>query len=272
MKVAFWSNVSGKCSTTANTAALSVMSALECGNKVIVFENHSGICGLDSALISSGKIPSKVYDNSFTYNTIGMNSLLRKMHYSGCENESIINNVIGFCDNRLLYIPGYNSINEDVFEYELNMVIERLLINLERFGQNVFVDTANNNNLSTKIILNEADIVVVNLNQNHKVIQDFFDNYSSILHKTFFVLGNYEPYSRFDIQAISKHYKIKPDCISAIPYNYEFREALLTGTVVDFILRNYNCSRRDDNYYFINQLKKTAIMLNNKMIVGCEAG
>lgn len=272
MKVAFWSNVNGKCSTTANTIALSVMQALECNQKVVVFENHAGLCGLDSAFIHNSRGMGVVSENSYVYNNIGMESILRKMHKSFNDIDSINNNVISFLNDRLLFIPGDSVSNEELFEYELNLVIEPLLKNLEQFADNVFVDTANNNNLSTKIILNEADIVVVNITQNQRVIEDFFENYSGIMHKAFFLVGNYEPYSRFDITAIAKRYQINPDAIAAVPYNYEFRESLATGTVVDFIERNHNCKKRDNNYYFMTQLRKSAIMLNNKIMLRGNGG
>ena len=208
-----------------------------------------------------------VKEDSFNYSSIGMEPLLRKLHSGFNDISSISNNVLCFMENKLMYLPGYNVINEDVFEYQLNMVIDILMEKLELFAKNIFIDTANNNNLSTKTILNDADIIVVNINQNHQVIDDFFRNYGSVVHKAFFLVGNYEQYSRFDVNTIIKRYGISEDRIGVVPYNYEFREALISGRVIEFISKNHQCKRRDTNYYFITQLKKAAIMLNNMMIL-----
>lgn len=270
MKVAFWSNVNGKCSTSSNAAALSIMSTLECNRKIALFENNIGISGLENAFVNKKSIMG-VNEAPYGYNNIGMEPLIKKLHTDFTDINSISNNAMRFLDDRLFYLPWDNIENKDIYEYELNMVIDSLIEKLEAFAGNVFIDISGSNNLSTKSILNDVDIVVVNINQNHAIIKDFFDNYQSIADKAFFVLGNYEQYSRLDMNAISRYYKINPNRIGAVPYNYEYREALNNGKVIDFISKYYNCRKRDSNYHFISQIKRSSLLLN-EMMSGKDGG
>lgn len=63
--------------------------------------------------------------------------------------------------------------NKEVFNYDFSLVHNELFEMLEKAGDYVFIDTESNQNLSTKQILYDADIVVVNLSQNSKNIYDF---------------------------------------------------------------------------------------------------
>lgn len=266
MKVAFWSNVNGKCSTSSNAAALSIMSTLECNSKIVLFENNIGISSLENALVNKKNVMT-VNEGSYDYNNIGMEPLIKKINTDFTDINSISNNTIHFLGDRLFYLPWDNIANKDIYEYELNMVIDSLIEKLEVFAGNVFIDISGSNTLSTKSILNDVDIVVVNINQNHAVIKDFFDNYNFIADKAFFILGNYEQYSRLDMNAISRYYKINPNRIGTVPYNYEYREALNNGRVIDFISKYYNCRKRDSNYYFISQIKRSSLLLNEMMSI-----
>lgn len=62
----------------------------------------------------------------------------------------------------------------------------------------MFIDTESNQNLSTKQILYDADIVVVNLSQNSKNIYDFFENYTSLREKAVYIVGKYQPEKRWN--------------------------------------------------------------------------
>lgn len=262
MKIAFWSNVSGKCYTTANTAAICVMNALENNKKTLVFENHIGLGGLQDALVSPDN-DCLVKERNADYNSLGMDLLIRKVRAGMKDTKGITNNIIDLLDGRIVLVPRRADISKEVFDFELNIVISQLLEMFEQYAGNVMIDTSNENNISTKRILENSDVVVVNICQNQNVIDDIFLNHADIAQKAFFVIGNYEPYSRLDSFAISRRYGVDAGRISVVPYNYRFREALCNGKVINFLLQNSNCRKRSDNYYFINELKQTVYKLND---------
>lgn len=263
VKIAFWSNVKGKCSTTANAAAMGIMNSLKYGNSFLLFENHIGIDGMDSIFFQK---PDNIVDDvSYNYNNMGVDSIIRKINLDTFDVPTIANNVMSFLDNKLFYLPGSRMTSNEIFDYELSRVLPLLMNYLEQFAKNLIIDTAPDNSMSTRAVLELSDIVVVNINQNKSVIDDLFANYSFVVRKALFLVGNYEQYLRFDDMAICRKYGIASDRLAVIPYNYQFKESLYNGTIVDFIEKKYNCKKRDNNYYFITQLKNAAMMLEKRI-------
>lgn len=167
-------------------------------------------------------------------------------------------------DNYLYYIPVNHHLNRYIFDYWLNDNIGKILKASEKFADITYVDTSNENNLSSKYILEEVDLVVVNLVQNSSMIKYFFDNYSSILDKSVFLFGNYHKNSKLNIQKISKTYSLNKADVAVIPYNLEYQEAVLKGTLVEFLSSNYYCKRKTPNYGFIREIHKAVTMIFNK--------
>jgi hypothetical protein len=154
------------------------------------------------------------------------------------ETKKVINEAsLEILDKSLYYIPNNNQTNKEAFDYNLYDNINHILKALETFADITYIDTSNQNSLSSKIILEEVDLIVVNLVQNTAMIEHFFNNYSSILSKCVFLISSYHKKSNLDINKISKSHLIDKSNIAAIPYNVEYQEAVLQGTVVEFFAR-----------------------------------
>ena len=150
-------------------------------------------------------------------------------------------------------------------DFDLYDKIEYILDIFETFADIIYIDTSNGNNLSSKVILDEADLVVVNLAQNNSMIQNFFDNYSSILHKCVFIISSYRKKAKLTINKISKTHLIDKSNIAMIPYNVEYHEAVSHGNIVEFLMRNFSCKRSHPNYTFIKEVKKAVEMIMRNM-------
>lgn len=260
MQIAFWSNARGRAGTTSNLAALSIMLAMEGQQKSIIFENHINLNHLGHAFVKHRNHRFLCEENLY-YLHMGTDNLLKRVH-SNLENQKIIEDIVmEVIEKNVYYIPQSHAFHKDVFEYELNQIIRPLLTELKTFAPFVLIDTAGCENLSTKTILSESDLVVVNLTQEPYLIEDFFQHYQSICEKAVFLIGNYDRYSKFNQRNMIRQYSIPKEKIAVIPYNSEFRDAFISGTIIPFISRNYHCKRKDENYYFIHQLKKAAAML-----------
>lgn len=259
MKIAFWSNVKGKGCVTANMIAISALNTIICDDKNLIFENHTGIGGLNEALIFHDE--KLVKESSYDYNNLGMDLLIRKLKAGVCEERGIDNNVKSFYGGKLLYVPRRQDISGEVFEFEMNIVIDKLLKMFEKYADKIFIDTSVHSNQCTKKILDISDIIVVNICQNRAVLDDIFNNHKDILHKTFFVIGSYDDSMKFNVNSIMKKYRIDNNHIATIPYNSMFRDALGNGTITDFISKFYGCRKRDKNYYFISCVMDAATKL-----------
>lgn len=259
MKIAFWSNAHGKNGVTSNLACMSVMEILEQNRKNILLENHFSINNLETVL-NHTMSKNRLNEYNF-YNQKGIEHLMRKIH-SGFSLENAVNNsVMTFMEDKMNYLPQNYLMNQEVFDYEFNQVMNPMFELLEQFCDTVYIDTAAGNTLSSKMILEEADLIVVNLSQNQYILEDFFEHYQSLTDKCVYLLGNYTPESKYTKVYIMKKYHIPRDRIAAIPYNVSFRDALNNGSLISFLNHNYPCERKNENYYFMRETRRAFLML-----------
>ncbi len=274
MKISFWSSAMNNSGVTSNLACISIASAMEYSYKSILIENHYQRNKLGNVLMYQRANYSEKEEN-FQFRHVGIDYLIHQLMTHKYEYKSDNNPLsedsypsriireasLEILDNYLYYIPLSYQFNQETFDYNLYGNIKDILDATEGFADITYIDTSSQNNLSSKIILEEADLVVVNLIQNSFMIQYFFDNYSSILDKCVFLISNYNKKSNLNLDKISKAHSISKPNIAAIPYNIEYKEAVSKGTVVEFLSRNYTCKRKSPNYAFIREVKKAAAMI-----------
>jgi len=265
LKVAFWSNSRGRSGTTSNTALMSVLCAMMSQTRTVLFENHYSLNNLEQMFVNYRHHERNLLREEFCYfNQVGLESLMKRVHSIQTYENMIGDISMKFLGDKIYYLPKNMELNQEFFDYELNQVISPLLHLLNHIGDLVFIDTSNEDNLSTKVILNEADLVVVNLCQSKVIIEQFFQDFASIVSKSVFLLGNYQSQSIFNLSNIRRKFHIPQESIAVIPNNMEFHDALLSGNVIEFVTRNFTCGTKDENYEFMEEAKQAA-----SMILGC---
>ncbi len=270
MKIAFWSNAHGKNGVTSNLACISVMEILEQKRKNLLLENHFNINNLETVLNQS-MARNKLNEYNF-YNQKGIEHLIRKLHsgYSmgtaASLKNAVSNSVMTFMGDRMHYLPQNYLMNQEVFDYEFNQVVNPMFQLLEEFCDTVYIDTAVGNTLSSKIILEESDLIAVNLSQNSYILEDFFEHYQSLMKKSVYLLGNYTPESKYTKAYIMRKYQIPRNKIAVIPYNVQFKDAVTSGSLIAFLNKNYQCGRKSENYYFIREVKKAVAMIESHRV------
>lgn len=276
MKVAFWSN-SKQCGVTSNLAAISVASVIRFPYKLLVLENHLCSNNLGCSYPGKGKADMVAEVGTNYYEGGGSEGLIRRIYRSTKINynlEPYLNEII---DNHLYYMPQGQVIHSDLFDYEFSQTIEPFFNLIDDFSDITFIDTASSNSLSTKNIIEEAELIVVNLYQDMRILDDFFKGYSSYISKAIILISKYSSNSLLSIKRISKMYDFPMERILPIPYNDIFKSTITRGRVVEFICSHYDCRRDDPNFFFIQSLKKAAYLivketelihaLNNKELI-----
>lgn len=254
MKIAFWSNAR-QCGVTSNVAAISVASVIRFPYKIITLENHLSPQNLGSFYQGKSKADLVCEVGTNYYEGGGSEGLIR-MIYRGYYDGDILNHYMReiICDH-LYYIPQGQVIPSKLFDYELNSCIHPLFQLMGEFAEVSMIDTASNNMLSSKTVLEEADLIVVNLCQDPNILEDFFFNYSTLLSKTIILISKYSNHLSYSMKKIAKAYHYPLERIFPIPYNEFFQVATQQGRVIEFISSNYNCSKDNPNYFFIQALK-----------------
>jgi len=260
VQIAFWGNTRGKAGVTSNMAAVSALLAMEMKIKTILFENHISIHNLEHCFWEYS-YDEFIMETPFYYHHQGIDQVMKRMDSNIKMQEVISDAAIEPIEHLLYYIPQSNTGNKEVFEYELNRILERLLKELQNFAEFVLIDTAAADNLTTKVILESSDLIIMNVCQDPYVLADCFSRYSSIRDKCLYLMGNYDKYSRYSIKYVMRLFDIPKQKIAVIPYNTAFRDALSIGKTVPFLSRNMACHRQDENYYFMWELKRACQLI-----------
>ncbi len=259
MKIAFWSNSPGKSGVTGNLSCISILSAMYQPSEMILFENHSNINNLGSTFLNQNSYDKLQEKNSYFVEN-GLGRIL-----SCCDGGDIVNSgmlyrtCLSVFDQRVFYLPA-GGMNRDLLEYRLSRHVSDVMELLEQFCGTVYVDLSSSSLESSRKILKEADLVVVNLCQNHQLLSHFFRNFSEIKKKAFYVIGNYDPESVIKKSEITKKFGLAGNMVGTIPYNRRFADALTRGDVVSFLLKNYSCGADNVNYEFMAAAKETVCL------------
>lgn len=263
MKIAFWSNVNEICNVSANLAAISVASVIRYPYSVIVLENRLCNNNLGKAFLRDTQVNFICEAGTNYYDGGGIEGLIRKIYRENFSSD-MIKSYLKVIHKHLFYIPQSRVIHNEIFEYEFDHCIHSLFSVMEEYADICFIDTASKGSLSTKTILDEADLIVVNLCQREGILEDFFTNYSSLIDKSLFVFSNYDNRAILNNKNIADRYHLSIDNILVIPNNISYQNAFSNGSVVDFIVRNYSCLRENPNYRFIQAIKKAANIVIKK--------
>ena len=131
-----------------------------------------------------------------------------------------------------------------------------------RYYDMVFVDLSNRmHEKEAQDILNISDLIIYNITQRLKTIDDFIelkDSDETYKKKNIMLLlGRYDAHSKYNIKNVTRYMKEKK-MVLAIPYNTLYFEACSEGKVIDYFLRLKNIDANDRNYYFISEVTRVA--------------
>ncbi len=269
MKIAFWSNVREWSSVSPNLAAISVAIAIRYPYSIITLENHLCNHGLGKAYNDRTRAALLADAGTNYYDGFGMEGLLRKIYRREYHIGTLQSHLKEIIKDRLYYIPQSRVILNDLFDYEFEHCINPLFYLLDNNADVCFIDTACNS-LSTKNILEESDLIVINLCQKASIIEDFFQRYSSLIPKAVFLINDYDPHHILNYKQISKQYGVPSENVIGMPSSERYRDAYLGGYVHQFISRNLHCQKEDPDYMFMQTVKKAAVTIIRKVEINTK--
>lgn len=220
--------------------------------KVVMMENHDHLVNIETCFEGDGR---NMVREKGTYNAVGLENLMEIFDNAvpGTEENIIRRCAVNYAHDRLFYLPHGYIRNMDILDYRFSKSMNRLLECLERYFDTVYVDAFSAESMRVQSILDSADIIVVNLNQNSSVLRHFFRNFTVFKEKAVYLLGNYYNTSHNSILEVRRKYHIPKERIFAIPYCREAAEAESQGSIAEFIAKNY-LSPSINNREFINAL------------------
>lgn len=264
MIVGFTAPVHGQPGTTSNMIATGTMLALDRSVKILMAHTHTEMSTLERAY-------AKLLDSILT-NEIngGMDEIQRLVECSMLTPETLRDNALSIIKDRLDIINGAAEPNVQTLKKTLGYVLDMY----RRSYDLLFVDiSSGTKNELSKLIMERADLIVVNLNQNTMVLDSYFNNedWKQLVDKknVVYCLGSYDRTSKYTIERISRNYKLPAKKIGAIPYNVRFRDASNEQNVIDYLLRARTVEKKwlefDEEYYFTECTRNMGNIILNSL-------
>lgn len=257
MEVAFWSPYHGQTATTTTALAIGSMVAITNNYKVLLGHSHFERSTLERCLIHQRK---GLEGDPLSFNDNGMDALRRL-----AKNGRLIPEMVSdyttplLAGNRLDLLQGIAGYYSDQEMEEINL-LGKIFTSAKAAYDLVLIDVHSGMNQSlTQKLLEDADMVVVCLNQNLWLLHDFFhDKATQELLKgkrIVYHLSGYNSNSRYTVKNIKKLFNL--EAVMVTPYNVELMDACNTGNALDFFMRHIGSSKKDRYYPFIASMTES---------------
>lgn len=252
--VAFWGPYHGQVGTTSNVVCASTMIGLEYEIKTLIAHTHYKKSRLESSFIKEEEKLALL-----DFQDTGIDALERLARSNHLTRDNIFyytHALLG--EHRLDMLNGTSKPTEEIYE-NINDVIPQIIETAKSYYDLTLVDiNSGSRNVLSKKVLSLADLIVVNLNQNLSLLEEYFNGHDIPEElrdkKTIFVLGQYDQNSKYTVRNITKRFAIK-DKIYVIPHNTEFMDACNDKDVLEYFKRNQRLRKDHNNYYFIQEVR-----------------
>lgn len=242
MKVAFWNGVSSLDGVTNYVAAIGTILTLEYNCEVVLgsnyISNHMLQDCFSSKMLEEGMAhaPYRLICGSQEY-------------YDALWNmkRSRQGDVLEIPMDRITIIFPPDMAEKNMFYYDVPKTTFYLL------------DLAGENCAAFQNSLEEAELIVVFLPQDVAEIQKFFNRFSSLIPKAFFVIEEVQRTNRLFYRKIVAEYGISHRNIGFIPHSKEYRETCEEGKLESFMKRNQ--ATKNPQYSFVSGVKSIAKFL-----------
>lgn len=260
MRILFCNCFHGQTGTTSNMAAIASYIALQHPYKLVLMQSQFTKNYMEESLYHGERFEENPGQEN------GMDAMFRMM-----KSEPITKDMIDSCSiqlyrNRFYLLPP--TIQQDSSMYEMNItpILVYCMNAVNLYYDVVFLDAGTIQDWQKNRLLESADLVVMNLSQNEHALKSCFSMEFCQRKNLFFLIGNYDPVSKYNLVYLCKRYKIPLGRVGVLPYNSMFRDSYSDGQIVKFMSQIIESTKDEMNYYFITEVAKTA----QKMMDLCQ--
>ena len=263
--ITFKSNELKETGQTLSIVAVATQMAIEHSYKILIVSTNFKDQTLENCFWKLDKKNKPIFTDFQIRTFVGVDSGVEgliKALVSDKSNVGVVKNYSKtILRDRLDVLVSPNTTNYEEYTKTSSNYPEILRM-ASRYYDLVFVDLSNRmHEKEAEDILNISDLVIYNITQRLKTIDDFIElknsdeNYkkSNIM----LLLGRYDAHSKYNIKNVTRYMKEKK-MVLAIPYNTLYFEACSEGKVIDYFLRLKNIDANDRNYYFISEVTRVA--------------
>lgn len=272
MHIAFWTMTPKVTGVTSNIVAIATYASLNYNLKTLLVGNQYSTIKIDEYFLETDDLSETM---TYEFDT-GIDALIRYSKYNKLSEEVFKNYTTILLKNRLDLLESSHNLDGAEFLKDINYVYNNIFSNGKKIYDLIITDASVDNTFSEKQ-LEDADIIVVNLSQNIRYIELFFESsfYRKYKGKLFYLLGKYDDASKYNYKNLSRKYKFgekssivtiftKEKNIGVIPYNTDYFDALLSKKPIEFFLKS-------DCNYFIKGVDQVINLLFKKLNIEVES-
>lgn len=266
--ISFWSDGEKETGKTSSIAAIATYLSINSNYKTLLFNTEYNDSSLENCFWEQKKnkrnMEFMLKDRADI--AAGTSGVAKAVLSNKTSPEIVKNYTKTIFKNRLEILTEPKISQED---YETQRTTYREIAKMSnRYYNLVFVDiTGSLEDNITRNMLEISDIIVVNLPQNLKKINEYyelkqteqlFDKY-----KTVVLIGKCDRQSKYNAKNISRYMNIKD--LYPVPYTTQFLEATNEGKVDEYFMKYRVKSHPDENTYFVEEIKNISTRLLEKI-------
>ncbi|NTZ20766.1 hypothetical protein EXW96_25595 [Paenibacillus sp. JMULE4] len=257
VSVVFWSPVPGQTGNTTNLIAVAALLGLEYSARMLLLGHlQSRRAVIEQAFLKwrsqAGGEPAFTADS-------GIDALARLAQNRKMTSEMIRDYTLPLLKDRLDLLPGSNKADK-TFIPGMKEVLLPLLDTARRYYDLTLIDGGSGLGSGwTQALLENADLVVVSLNQNHFVLERYFQQQEEFLlgKKLVLVVGQYDRYSQHTAKNTARKHKASVP-LYPVPHHAGFMDASQDGRAIDFMFRNRSVPGDHENHFFMQCVRMLA--------------
>ncbi len=234
MNIVFWSNANGKYGTTSNLMAVATITSIVYDLKTIVLnanKNERIWTKNFSTDINDNADNVAMFKEDFAYyNSYGVDNIIDELRIRNDMTNIVRENMVKVRNTGIFYIPPSKRNETGLYTKEIENVIPEIMRTSEKLSDVTFIDVKHGRNKLTDMILECADVIVVNMRADEKY---------------------------FPADYLSE--KLRKKCIvSMIQEKYQFKKAVDEGQLIEFLTEGIHLVKEDENFAFIRDLFESA--------------
>jgi cellulose biosynthesis protein BcsQ len=250
----FWSPRDGS-GVTTNMLITGIMLAWKERKKVALINAEIKNHDLEIYLIPINAKNSNILENT------GIDVLTRSVLLNNLDINSIKNAAQSFYSDNLQIISGTLKTDMGDYRYDMMSPLVKIIEEMEKGYDHIFVSAPNGFNEVAENLKLVVDRVIVNLPQNKHEIEHYFKKYHTVMKEKdlFFMVGNYDKDSKYNLRNLERLYKPLKNKITAIPYNTDLKDAISESSVIQYLQKNIDVE--GENQSFINEVQRVSNLI-----------
>ena len=261
--ITFRSNEMKETGQTLSLVATATQMAIEHNHKILIVSTNFKDVTLENCFWELDRLNKPVTTGKDHMAAVGVDSgvegLIKVLVSNKTSTDIVKNYSRTLLRDRLdiLMSPKTENYQENI---QLASNYAEILRSADRYYDLVFVDlTSRMDESVAQSILDVSDVVVLNITQRLKNINDFLElKQTDDFYKRrniMLLLGRYDAHSKYNIKNVTRYLREKRN-ILAVPYNTLYFEACSEGKVIDYFLKLKNIDENDRNYKFLEEINR----------------